>query len=136
MMGKILVPTDGSVYSIKAAKYAARLAGKIGSKVSTLHVSDYHPQVRVTELVDEEEKKGADILSETKRVFDEANVPVEVMKLEFGNPADVICAIAESGGFDLIVMGEKGVSEIKRFILGSVADRVVHHASCPVLIVR
>jgi nucleotide-binding universal stress UspA family protein len=135
-MRKILVPTDGSAYSLRAAKYAAKLAHELGSTVSVLHVSSYHPRVRAKELVEEEEKTGADILSKTKRIFDEANVSVEVMKLTFGHPADIICSIAEKDGFDLIVMGEKGAHEIGRFMLGSVADRVSHHANCPVLIVR
>lgn len=136
VMRNVLVPTDGSPYSIKAAKYAAQLALDLGSKVSILHVSEYHPRVKARELVEEEEKIGADILSGTKEVFDKASIPVEVMRLEFGHPADVICSVAERGGFDLIVMGEKGAHEIGRFMLGSVADRVAHHAHCPVLIVR
>jgi len=136
-MRKILVPTDGSAYSLKAAKYAAKLARELGSTVSILHVSSYHPRVRARELVEEEEQKTAtDILSKTKKIFDEANVSVELMRLEFGHPADVICTIAQKGGFDLIVMGEKGAHEIGRFMLGSIADRVSHHANCPVLIVR
>ena len=135
-MRNILVPTDGSRYSLKAAEYAAKLARELGSKVSILHVSEYHPRVRARELVEEEERTGADILSGTKRIFDEASVPVEVMKLEFGHPAEVICSLAERGKFDLVVMGEKGTHEIGRFMLGSVTDRVAHHAACPVLIVR
>lgn len=136
VMRKFLVPTDGSAYSLKAAKYAAELAGQLGWRVSILHVSEYHPLVRATELVQEEEKIGVDILSKTKRVFDSANVPVEVMKVEFGHPADIICSIAERDAFDMIVIGEKGASAVERFLMGSVADRVVHHASCPVLVVR
>lgn len=135
-MRNVLVPTDGSPYSVKAAKYAAQLALDLGSKVSILHVSEYHPRVKARELAEEEEKIGADILSRTKEVFDKASIPVEVIKLEFGHPADVICSVAERGGFDLIVMGKKGAHEIGRFMLGSVADRVAHHAHCPVLIVR
>jgi len=135
-MRKILVPTDGSAYSLKAAKYAAKLAHEMNSRVSILYVSAYRPRVRVKELVEEEEKAGADILGKTRKVFDEAGVSVEVMKLEFGHPADVICTVAAKEGFDLIVMGEKGAHEIGRFMLGSVADRVSHHASCPVLLVR
>lgn len=136
MINKILLPTDGSVYSLKAAEYAARLARALRTEVSILHVSEYHPRVKARELVEEERKMGEDILSKTKHVFDKASVSVEVMKLEFGHPAEIICTIAERGGFDLIVMGEKGAHEIGRFMLGSVADRVAHHAPCPVLIVR
>jgi nucleotide-binding universal stress UspA family protein len=136
MMHKILVPTDGSPYSLKAAEYAAKLASELSSKVSILYVSEYHPRVRARELVEEEEKTGVDILSKTKDVFDKAKVQVEVLKLEFGHPADVICSVAEREQFDLIVLGEKGAHEIGRFMLGSVADRVAHHAPCPVMIVR
>ena len=135
-MRKILVPTDGSTYSLKAAEYAAELARELESKVSILHVSEYHPRVRARELVQEEEKLGEEILSKTKEIFDEARVQVDVMKLEFGHPADVICSVAEREQFDLIVMGEKGAHEIGRFMLGSVADRVAHHAPCPVMVVR
>lgn len=136
MMRKILVPTDGSTYSLKAAEYAAELARELESKVSILHVSEYHPRVRARELVQEEEKLGEEILSKTKEIFDKARVQVHVMKLEFGHPADIICSVAEREQFDLIVMGEKGAHEIGRFMLGSVADRVAHHAPCPVMIVR
>jgi len=136
MMRKILVPTDGSPYSLKAAEYAAKLASELGSKVSILHVSEYHPRVRARELVQEEEKIGSDILSKTKEVFDKAKIQIEVMKLEFGHPADTICTVAERERFDLIVLGEKGAQEIGRFMLGSVADRVAHHAPCPVMIIR
>jgi nucleotide-binding universal stress UspA family protein len=76
------------------------------------------------------------MLAKTKEVFDKANIPVEVLGLEFGSPADVICTLAEREGFDLIVMGEKGAGEIGRFLLGSVTDRVAHHAKCPVMIIR
>jgi nucleotide-binding universal stress UspA family protein len=136
MMHKILVPTDGSAYSLKAAEYAAKLASELGSKVSILHVSEYHPHVRAKGLVQEEEKTAAVILSNTTQVLEKAGVSAELMKLEFGHPADIICTVAEREGFDIIVMGEKGAHEIGRFMLGSVADRVAHHAPCPVLIVR
>jgi len=136
MMRRILVATDGSPYSLKAADYASKLARELDSRVSILHVSTYLPHVRARELVQIEERTGADILSRTKGVFDKEGVPVEVMKLEFGHPADVICSVAEKEGFDLIVLGEKGTGEVERFLLGSVADRVVHHAACPVLVVR
>jgi len=135
-MRKILVPTDGSSYSLKAAEYAAELARELGSRVSILHVSGYRPHVRARELIEEEEKRGAEILSKTEDVFDRAGLSVEVMKLQFGHPADIICTVAEREGFDLIVMGGKGAQEIGRFMLGSVADRVAHHAPCPVMIVR
>jgi len=136
MIDKILVPTDGSAHSLRAAEYAAKLAAELGSKVSILHVSEYHPHVRARELVHEEEKAAEAILSETNKVLEKAGVSAELMKLQFGHPADIICTVAERQKFDIVVMGGKGAHEIGRFMLGSVADRVAHHAPCPVLIVR
>jgi nucleotide-binding universal stress UspA family protein len=53
-----------------------------------------------------------------------------------GNPAQEIITAAESRGVDLIVIGSQGMSAVRRFLLGSVADRVVRHATCDVLVVR
>ena len=53
-----------------------------------------------------------------------------------GYPADKICEIAENKGYDLIVLGSKGRSAISRFLLGSISDRVVHHAPCSVCVVK
>jgi nucleotide-binding universal stress UspA family protein len=57
-------------------------------------------------------------------------------KLEFGNPAETIINVAEKGKYDLIIVGKRGLSTVKRFFLGSVSDDVSHHAKCSVLIVR
>jgi nucleotide-binding universal stress UspA family protein len=53
-----------------------------------------------------------------------------------GNPAEVICKIVEEEGFDLIVMGSRGLSGMESFFMGGVSDKVCRHAVCPVLIVR
>ena len=58
------------------------------------------------------------------------------IQLEFGNPAETIIEIAEKGNYDLIVVGSRGLSSVKRFFLGSVSDDISHHAKCSVLIVR
>ena len=55
---------------------------------------------------------------------------------ETGHPADVILCVGEEESCDLIVLGSRGLGEVKRFLLGSVSDAVAHHAYCPVLIVR
>jgi nucleotide-binding universal stress UspA family protein len=57
-------------------------------------------------------------------------------QLEFGNPAETIIEVAEKGNYDLIIVGSRGLSNVKRFFLGSVSDDVSHHAKSSVLIVR
>ena len=53
-----------------------------------------------------------------------------------GHPAEEICKKVEAGGFDLLVMGSRGLGQIKGYLMGSVSNRVCRHANCPVLIVR
>ena len=77
-----------------------------------------------------------DILNKTKEVLDKAEVKATVKDPVSGNPAETICSIAEKEKFDMIVMGSRGLSEIKSFFMGGVSDKVSHHAVCPVLIVR
>jgi nucleotide-binding universal stress UspA family protein len=57
-------------------------------------------------------------------------------ELREGRPADQIVMAAEEGGFDLIVLGHRGLGKVKEFFLGSVSDRVADEARCPVLIVK
>ena len=64
-----------------------------------------------------------------------AGVEVEVFALQ-GDPADAILDVAEERGSDLIVVGNKGMTGAKRFLLGSVPNKVSHHAPCSVLIIR
>jgi nucleotide-binding universal stress UspA family protein len=65
----------------------------------------------------------------------EAGVDVEVFARQ-GDPADAILDVAEERGSDLIVIGNKGMTGAKRFLLGSVPNKVSHHAPCSVLIIR
>jgi nucleotide-binding universal stress UspA family protein len=53
-----------------------------------------------------------------------------------GNPGDVVCQEARGGGFNLVVLGSRGQGALKSHLLGSVSDRVMHHAPCSVLVVR
>lgn len=72
---------------------------------------------------------------ELKSLAKDAGVPVDT-RVELGVPADVICELAERLSVDLIVIGARGLSPGTRWLMGSVSDRVVHHAPCPVLVVR
>jgi nucleotide-binding universal stress UspA family protein len=74
-------------------------------------------------------------LSDASEAINEAGVKVETFARE-GDPADAILDVAEEQGADLIVVGNKGMTGAKRFLLGSVPNKVSHHAPCSVLIIR
>lgn len=129
-LSKILVAVDGSESAEKALEYAAQLAKKHKAKVTLLNVGEsklfgFKPEVA--------REVGEHILSD-------AAAKVKGLKLntqlEFGNPAETLIEVAEKGNYDLIVVGSRGLSSVKRFFLGSVSDDVSHHAKCSVLIVR
>lgn len=142
MFKKILVPVDGSEFSFRAVKVAASLAEKFNSEITFLYVmalpfstSVLSPEVGgiiPQNIFDELEKEGQKILSMAEEGFAKASV---ASKLRMGHPAMEI--IDESkNGYDLIVMGSRGLGELKGFLMGSVSDRVTHHASCAVMVVH
>jgi nucleotide-binding universal stress UspA family protein len=78
-------------------------------------------------------EKGRSLLQETEKTCKDAEVSCET-SIEFGSPRDLICKLAN--GADFLVIGSRGLGSMERLMLGSVSDYVVHHAPCPVLIVR
>ena len=147
LIQKILVATDGSDQSIRAAEYAAEIASCLKSEVAIVYALE---ESGVTQFVgysiqaDQElpggkRLTGEEILADTKKAFLETDVPVHSKIIE-GFAADVIIQEARDGKYDLIVMGSSGAGAgvVRRvlFGLGSVAERVLAHAPCPVLVVR
>lgn len=145
MYSKILLATDGSPHAQKAAEYVlGLLKQKPEARATVVYVKhfirEYHVNrgIGVEVLVDEEAVIGEareNILNKAGSIFAGAGINVET-KVLFGNAPEVICELAESGGYDLIVMGSRGLSEIQGFFLGSVSNRVLHLAHCSVLIVK
>nr|WP_131918201.1 universal stress protein [Heliophilum fasciatum] len=78
---------------------------------------------------------GQRVLDKTEAVFQAAGLTCK-RDLTMGNPAYAICEYAEEHNMDLIIIGSRGMGEIKSLLLGSISDRVLHLAKCPVLIVR
>jgi nucleotide-binding universal stress UspA family protein len=74
-------------------------------------------------------------LKEAAETIQEAGVTVDTYSRQ-GDPADAILDVAEEKGADLIVVGNKGMTGAKRFLLGSVPNKVSHHAPCSVMIIR
>lgn len=146
MFKRILLASDGSDYALKAAQAAAELAKGLGATVTVLHVFTMPSfQHSIPGVPGAETDPGAlnvyieqvqdAVAKRTGKVLEEAGVPYTNL-FEVGHPAEVIVRIAEDDGYDLIVLGSRGLSEIRSFLLGSVSDKVSHHSHCPVLIVK
>jgi nucleotide-binding universal stress UspA family protein len=146
MYGSIVVGTDGSDTAREAVRQATELAKAVGAAVYL--VSAYEP-VSEARLRQERQEVPEDVSwmvnprEDVQAVLDEAAEEirgagvkdVETLPRE-GDPADAILDVAEERGADLIVVGNKGMTGARRFLLGSVPNKVSHHAPCNVLIVR
>ena len=122
---KILVALDGSKASKKTLSAAIQLARSHAAGLCALGVEEHLPHYAAT--VGEVE--------EARRAAAEHDVRL-TSEIRAGNAAQQIVRVASDGEFDLIVMGAKGHSRIRYFLLGTTADRVSHHAPCSVLLVR
>ena len=145
MFRSIVVGTDGSETARKAVREAVELARSVGATVDI--VSAYEP-VSSQRLREESRQAPEDLqwtinaredvdatLREAAEEHEEAGVELRTYARQ-GDPADAILDVAEERGADLIVVGNKGMTGAKRFLLGSVLNKVSHHAPCSVLIIR
>lgn len=139
-----MVGLDGSEYSLKALGFAVDLAKKYSSQLVLVHVvlrqiyAINPPEAGIlagTAIVRELEAEGKAILAKGEETVKAQGLPVEV-RLRQGVPAEELLRAAADEKADLIVLGSRGLSQVKAFLLGSVSDKVSHHAKCPTLIVR
>ena len=140
MYKNILVATDGSADAVRAAEAAAEIAASFGSQVTLLAVYSVPvmlaPETTFVELDQETMRETLDnVLRRTAAPLVQRNVKFET-RTEVGNPAAMIVNVAESIKADLLVVGSHGVGGLRRFLLGSVSDRVGHYAHCTVMIVK
>jgi nucleotide-binding universal stress UspA family protein len=145
MFSSIVVGTDGSDTAGKAVLQAAELARQVGASISLVSAYEPVPNQRLREerrevpkdmewTVNPREDVEA-TLKEASEEVEGAGVKVDTFARE-GDPADAILDVAEETNADLIVVGNKGMTGTKRFLLGSVPNKVSHHAPCSVLIIR
>ncbi len=145
MIEKIVVGTDGSDTAAQAVMQAGEFAEKLGAQL--VIVSAFDP-VSSARLEKEREHAPADVewsineredvdsmLGQIAAPLKERGITVSVTARQ-GNPADAILDVAEEESADLIVVGNKGMAGARRFLLGSVPNKISHHAPCSVLIVR
>ena len=136
---RIIAAVDGSESSKQAAKKAIDLAKDIGVDVTALYViqnpNEVYPELGTMypDTIVLIKKEGRLILDEVKKMGSELGVNVKT-KLVMGFPDQEI--IKEAGKNDLIVMGCKGKSALNRILMGSVCEKVMHHSSSPVMVIR
>ena len=139
MFSRILVAVDGSESAKKVFEKSIFLAKRCDSKLDVIHVvldSTYGGDSATTfDLIDELKEKGKKLLEQCKSQAESNNVEVETF-LKLGDYAQVIIDTASENNYDLIVMGSRGLSVFKELLLGSVSFKVMHHAKCPVMVVR
>ncbi len=146
MYGAIVVGTDGSETAKEAVRQAAALAGALGSRVLLVSAYEPVPESRlrhertevpsdVSWMVNPREDVQGVLDEEAERLTASGVKDVQTFARE-GDPADAILDVAEETGADLIVVGNKGMTGARRFLLGSVPNKVSHHAPCNVMIVR
>jgi len=145
MFGSIVVGTDGSTTAQEAVRQAIELAKTVNARIHL--VSAYEP-VSESRLRDERQQVPEDAqwmvnaredvdaaLKEAAQPLQDEGMTVDTFARE-GDPADAILDVAEEQNADLIVVGNKGMTGAKRFLLGSVPNKVSHHAPCSVMIIR
>ena len=137
---KILCPVDGSDSSKKALEMALVMAGCARASVIVLEViEEFGPLPGYYEAAPPGAERIAWVseqrFEKVHPVLDETNVQWE-RKIVEGYAAEQICEIAAKESCDLIVIGSRGLNPVARFLVGSVSDRVVHHAPCSVTVVR
>ena len=142
---RILIPVDGSPYSLSAVRLGGKLAAVHNSHIWLLHVIDDEVMAQLRRL---KSVRNADLESSMESTLvEEARGLVANMKgelkgmgieaaafIEKGTPHEIILNLAEELDIDLIVMGKLGRRGVKRILLGSVAERVIEFASCPILL--
>lgn len=147
MFKKILVPVDGSDHSKHVLKAAAEFAKRFSGELVIVHVAEISPY-RV--MHDDITGWAAGYLNDTlrdltgsaKKILESAKeqisgeFPNVKTRLEIGSPAAAICEAAQQEGCDLIIMGNRGVSDFKGFFLGSVSHQVLQRSGCPVLLIK
>jgi nucleotide-binding universal stress UspA family protein len=146
MFASIVVGTDGSDTATTAVRYAVDLARELGARLQIVSAYEPVPDQRLRNQRIEVPKDlqwmvnpHEDVLVMLEQAAEEARTAgvqeVETFARQ-GDAADAILDVAEEQRSDLIVVGNKGMTGAKRFLLGSVPNKVSHHAPCSVLVVR
>jgi nucleotide-binding universal stress UspA family protein len=137
MFERMVVAVDGSPRSEKTLAVAVDLAGRYAAAVTVVHVRESE-RYEATDVDLGPPIRAEDLVEQAVQRFREAGVEVqgEIRRVGAGRTPEQIVDVASKTQADLIVMGTRGMTEWRSLLLGGVATKVVHHATCPVLLVR
>lgn len=144
-MKKIMVATDGSETSRNAANVAVEIARISGGSITAVYVMDVSRLAQLPgyatfpglkdQLLAMMQKEGREATQYVEEMARSATVPC-IKVLAEGNPSAELLRISQESGMDLLIMGNVGKTGLDRFLLGSVAEKVVQQSAVPVLLVR
>ena|SRR6266487_5453130 len=136
---KILLPMDDSGFSLNAAKYATKFAKYENAQLICIHViasiPHLYPPPEYRENIEKKVESWFNVVKDFAKTQDIASVKTDIL-MDVNSVIGSIIDYAANENVDLIVIGTKGRTGLKRFFLGSVANGVAQHAHCPVLLVR
>jgi len=138
---RILLATDGSGCAETAGSVAVDLANRSGAELDVVHAFEFVPPREYAGVAlrlrspAEFTKQGQKVLDEQVDRIGQMGGEVADARLCVGSPVDQILCRAEASDADLIVVGRRGLGGVKRLLMGSVSEGVVHRARCPVLVV-
>ncbi|UTO20323.1 universal stress protein [Acinetobacter sp. Z1] len=141
---KILVAIDDSEISVNVIQQAAQLAKALNSEITVVEVMTLDPYLseaylrmgQSNELIERVRSYVQENLTKVEKKFEELGLTVATQVLEGFSIHDEIIGAAQNLGADLIIMGSHGRTGIKKFILGSVAQKVLGESHIPVLVIR
>jgi nucleotide-binding universal stress UspA family protein len=141
----VVVGTDGSETAELAVRHAAELAKAFGARLTVVtafvpdpeaearRLQEAPPDIRwaITDATSADERAR-----HARAIAHEIGVADVVLRVDSGDPAALLIDVADEDSADVIVVGSKGMTSAKRFVLGSVPNKVSHHAPCDVIIVH
>lgn len=141
----VLVGTDGSASATEAVRHAGGLAAAFGAKLTI--VTAFSPDPEKAERAKAEAPEelqwtvtdsalASEQAAAGRKIAREAGATDVDVYVEAGDPADVVIGTADLRGADVIVVGSKGMTSATRFLIGSVPNKISHHAPCDVIIVH
>ena len=143
MFKKILLPTDGSEHSNRAAEHAIWIAGRSDAEIIALNVVETSklPEIRSgdlkTQLHDMMESEGKSALERIHNTLqNDENKFKTTFLIKKGSPSDIILKTIDDEDIDMVIMGASRKHGLDRFFLGSVAEKVLRNAKCTVTVVK
>jgi len=137
----ILIPTDGSDYSLRAAEYGVSVAKMLSAQIMVVYVIDEVVLDRISKLAEREDVEqelktdGQRYIKYVLGLAEKEGVKA-TSTLAKGRPFEQIVHIAKGLNMDLIIMGTYGLRGADRILIGSVTERVIEYSPCPVLVIK